>query len=120
MHHELPDATEDNLAYLVTTAGSASSGGGGGATVATCGTKQDINAETNDAGAASKACVIVVVDVNGLSNGPNRVEPQIKTGASGALSSLTGDRYYIYVGMDGATAGGKSGSVTGRIAGDVK
>ncbi len=105
--------TEDNLAYIVTKKDAA-----------TCGTKQDINAAKTSADAETASCVIVVVDVNGLTNGPNRVEPQITAvdglTASKAMDPLTGDRYYIYVGLDGATAGSKKTTVTGRIAADIK
>ncbi len=105
--------TEDNLAYLVTRKEGA-----------TCGTKQDINSATTEADAETASCVIVVVDVNGLTNGPNRVEPQITADdgltATKAMDPLTGDRYYIYIGLDGATAGSKKTTVTGRIAADIK
>ena len=105
--------TEDNLAYIVTTSGESS-----------CGTKQQINAAENAADAAKLSCVYIVVDVNGLTNGPNIIEPQL-TGTQGltpqnAMNTLTGDRYYIFVGLDGATAGSKKTTVTGRIAADIK
>ncbi len=103
--------TEDNLAYSVTV--------GTG-----CGTKQSINSATNVSGALGQACAVVVVDVNGLSNGPNVLEPQLETEdtnfASKGMDTLTGDRYYIFIGKDGATAGSKTGTVTGRIAADLK
>lgn len=102
--------TEDNLAYSV------SVGTG-------CGTKQDINSATKTSGALNKACAVVVVDVNGLSNGPNVLEPQIvddKDISKKGMDTLTGDRYYIFIGKDGATAGSKVETVTGRIAADLK
>ncbi len=104
--------TDDNISYLVTKP--AGSG--------TCSTKLEINSAGADADAQAKACVVVVVDVNGLTNGPNKVEPQISStlDASTSLSSLTGDRYYIYIGIDGATAGSKKSTVTGRIVSDLK
>ncbi len=115
--------SEDNIAYSVI-AGTE------------CGTKQDIIAQAKTP--EKKSCAIVIVDVNGLSSGPNKLEPQISkptsgdsnqsdtTTATGGLDSeaqmatLTGDRYYIYIGYDGATAGSKKSTVTGRIAADLK
>lgn len=103
--------TDDNISYLVTKAKGTS-----------CSTKLDINSAGADDSAQEKACVIVVVDVNGLTNGPNKIEPQISStlDAGTSLSSLTGDRYYIYIGIDGATAGSKKSTVTGRIVSDLK
>lgn len=96
--------TEDNFAYSVIL--------GTG-----CDTKAAINAASDP---KSKACVIVVVDVNGLTNGPNATEPKLQIGADEALPTLTGDRYYIYIGKDGATAGSKKTTSTGRIVADLK
>lgn len=101
--------TEDNFGYQVIKG-----------TGSDCGTKSDINTQTAIASVASKACVLVMVDVNGLSNGPNVVEPQSTKGITGAMETLTGDRYYIYIGKDGATAGPKALTPTGRITADLK
>ena len=101
--------SEDNIAYTVTK-GSGSN----------CGTKQTINEQTTTANAISKACAVVVVDVNGLSNGPNKVEIQDLGTSTTAMAALSGDQYYIFVGYDGATAGNKRALATGRIAGDLK
>ena len=103
--------TEDNMAYCIV------AGKG-------CSTKQDILSSNGHNDAIQHACVIIVVDVNGLSNGPNRVEPQILSqnslDSSKALDILTGDRFYIYVGNNGVTAGSKKSTVTGRIVSDLK
>lgn len=103
--------SDDNISYLVT----APSGG-------TCKTKQDIDAATTTADAAKAACVVIVVDVNGLSKGPNAIETQQTTAlaASSTLQTLTGDQYYIFVGRDGATPGSKKTTVSGRIVADLK
>lgn len=106
--------TDDNIAYAVTTPG----------TGAVCSTKEEINSAGANTEALKKSCVVVVVDVNGLSNGPNAVEPQVTATtaltATTSLATLTGDRYYIYIGRDGATAGSKKTTVTGRIVADLK
>lgn len=99
--------TEDNFAYSVLL--------GDG-----CGTKGAINSVATGASPKSQSCVIVMVDVNGLSNGPNTVEPNVEMAAGDAMPTLTGDRYYIYIGRDGATAGPKTSTVAGRIAADLK
>lgn len=107
--------TEDNLAYTVVL---------GGATTANCSTKQQIAAAASDGAAAAASCMIVVVDVNGLSKGPNTYETQ-GLGSTGltdtaTLDTLTGDQYKIYLGIDGATAGPRVATTTGRIAADLK
>ncbi len=102
--------TEDNMAYCVV------AGDG-------CSTKENINIAGNHNNAIQQSCVIVVVDVNGLNNGPNRVEPQIMNNQfkeNIAVDTLTGDRLYIYVGLNGITAGSKKSTVTGRIVSDLK
>lgn len=101
--------TEDNLAYSVI-AGSNAEG------TKRCPTKQEILASTAQ---TPPACTYVVVDVNGLSAGPNILESQ-NISANTALSPLTGDRYYIFIGLDGATSGNKATTVTGRITAGLK
>ena len=82
-----------------------------------CGTKAEINAE-----GVEKACAVVIVDVNGVSGTPNIFDPQVKThpSASSTLNQLKGDRFPIYIGTDGATAGSKKSTVTGRIVAELK
>ena len=58
----------------------------------------------------SYACVVVVVDVNGITSSPNKIEPQVAGytfGADTQLDQLTGDLLPIYIGTNGATAGSK-------------
>ncbi|MBR2069498.1 MAG: prepilin-type N-terminal cleavage/methylation domain-containing protein [Candidatus Gastranaerophilales bacterium] len=99
---------EDNIAYSVVNGKK-------------CSTKAKINAQTSTKDAIDESCVYIMVDVNGLSNGPNKMEPQAANLASSkTMDTLTGDRFYIFVGSDGATAGNKRSTVTGRIAGDLK
>ena len=123
--------TDDNMAYSVMC-------GGNTGVKFQCATRQEINAQANQQEAAKKSCSIVIVDVNGLSKGPNKYEPQIRPSSSGEdnqvrinnvtttvrsgvpLETLTGDQYIIFVGSDGATAGPKDTTVTGRIAADLK
>ena len=101
--------SEDNIAYAV-----AATGGD-------CESKLSINGQATEAAARGKACVVVAVDVNGLSNQPNKLDNNIGSiTESSALPALTGDRFYIYIGSDGATAGSKKTTITGRIAADLK
>ena len=104
--------TEDNIAYLELSGGSGD----------TCKYKADINAATTLGDAIQASCVYVLVDVNGLGNGPNTVEQQQSTALaeSSDMLTLTGDRYYIFIGKDGAAAGHKTKLVTGRIAADIR
>ncbi len=106
--------SDDGISYVV------AAGGG-------CGTKAQIDAASKFADAYKYSCVVIVVDVNGLSKGPNTLELQQTGGdstseltSSATLATLTGDRYYIFVGRDGATAGSKKTTVTGRIVADLK
>ena len=101
--------TEDNMAYLENKGG-------------TCKYKADINAAESLSAAINASCVYVVVDVNGLGNGPNTIEVQQSTALNGGseMLTLTGDRYYIFVGKDGAAAGNKTKLVTGRIVADLR
>ena len=113
--------TEDNLAYSVTLLGTT--------TNKRCSTKLEINGAESQTAAATVSCAVIVVDVNGLSKGPNHFDAQVSE-TDGALSAgmastekmatLTGDQYPIFVGSDGATAGPKQYTVTGRIASDLK
>lgn len=112
--------TEDNLAYSVIAVGGKEAGS------KACYTKSQLNALTKMSELNQAACAIVVVDVNGLSKGPNLLENQEGAGpntvgtSSAALKQLVGDQYYIYLGSDGATAGNKFISVSGRIMSDMK
>lgn len=103
--------TEDGLAYSVIPA----NGG-------TCGTKADIMAATTVGNAAQASCLVVFVDVNGLAKGPNKFDTQVLTGVSSTakMNQLEGDRYYIFVGNDGVSAGPKSVTVSGRLMSDMK
>ena len=101
--------TEDNMAYLEDKG-------------TDCLYKADINAASDLSGAIKASCVYVIVDVNGLGNGPNTIEVQQSTALAGGseMLTLTGDRYYIFVGRDGAAAGNKTKLVTGRIVADLR
>ena len=103
--------TEDNMAYCVVV--------GKG-----CSTKESINSSGNHNNAVQNSCVLVVVDVNGLNNGPNRIEPQIlsadQLNETDVVDILTRDSYYIYVGLNGVSSGSKQSTVTGRIVSDLK
>lgn len=106
--------TEDNMAYTMYL---------GGAANVNCGTKQAIAAQASDRDASNLSCVVMVVDVNGLSKGPNTYEIQglgNALGANASLDTLTGDQYKIYFGLDGATTGPRIATTTGRIAADLK
>lgn len=106
--------TEDNIAYAVVQ---------GGRVDSNADTKQQIAAADDDAAASEASSAIIVVDVNGLSKGPNTFEEQgvaEELDASTPLDTITGDQFKIYIGSDGATAGPKETTVTGRIVADLK
>ncbi len=107
--------TEDGMSYRVLSTGTANTA---------CNDKATIMNQTKPADTISKSCTVVVVDVNGLSKGPNLIEPQVTAAAGIAsntnMNALTGDRFYIFVGTDGATGGSEVYSVGGRIVTDAK
>lgn len=112
--------TEDNLAYSVL---SAQSGATQGISGTRCGSKAKINSEGSPLDAAKQTCAIIVVDTNGLNKGPNALDSQNTTTAlasSSNMETLTGDWYYIYVGIDGVTPGPKTATIEGRILSDLK
>jgi len=89
-----------------------------------CGTMAAINKSDTTAGSAmASACVVVIVDVNGLQKGPNLLEPQAaadKVSGNVRLKKLTGDRFYIYIGKDGAARGSANNTITGRLLAGIK
>ena len=102
--------TEDNIAYSVIPANNG-----------TCENKMVVNSTDKEKDAQGQACVVVVVDVNGLAKGPNKLEPQIGTlTSSSKLAMLEGDRYYIYIASDGVAAGPKGATISGRLMSDMK
>lgn len=118
--------TDDNMAYSIMC-------GGQTGVPARCKTKEEISNQINQTNAASSSCAIIIVDVNGLSKGPNTYEPQAgpsdgvrlnnmesKLANGGTLKTLTGDQYIIFLGLNGASAGPKATSVGGRIMADLK
>ncbi len=106
--------TEDGLAYKVLNDNTIGDTG--------CNTKAIIMEQTSAASAKSNSCLVVAVDVNGLAKGPNKVEDQVKSGvvSSSKMNQLEGDRYYIFIGNDGVSAGPKSVTVSGRLMSDMK
>lgn len=113
--------TDDGLAYSIMKSRAADTA---------CSTKMIINDQTTLADVKSNSCAIIVVDVNGLAKGPNMVEPQVlgttfnneggTLAAETKMNTLTGDRYFIYLGLDGTAAGPKAITVSGRLMGDLK
>lgn len=104
--------TDDGIAYAVHKG-----------TGSDCVEKIYIDAVKSPLTALQKSCVYLEVDVNGLSKGPNKAEPQMGvdlSGDSAGMKVLTGDRFYIFIGTDGATAGNKQGTISGRIVADIK
>ena len=118
--------TEDNMAYSIMCGGTTS-------VQRFCATRDQISALANQSDAVENSCAIVIVDVNGLSKGPNTFDPQAGP-ANGhrlnqynsplqrnvSMEPLTGDQFLIFLGRDGASAGPKLTTVTGRIMSDMK
>ena len=100
--------TSDNMAFFVQVDG-----------LETCEKKSKINSSSvNLTNAIKKSCVLVMVDVNGLHRLPNRIEPQLTVDeltSTKKLQKLTRDRFYIFIGSDGAAKGSELLTATGRI-----
>lgn len=97
--------TQDDISYLIM------KGEG-----TTCKTTKGI--EANKTRPQDDACAIIVVDTNGLSKGPNKLQEQIID--IDKVNTEISDRFYIYVGTDGATAGNKITTLTGRIVANLR
>ena len=78
----------------------------------------DIDSETTFDGVKKKSCLVVVADVNGLQNSPNFVDTQ-SLANNQTTPQITGERFFIYIGSDGVTAGPRKYTITGRIASDT-
>lgn len=116
-------ATTGNSAWITTDDGMSYQVYKGGATANQALTKQEINAAASEADAVTASSAVIIVDVNGLGKGPNLFEKQgyeVELEEGKSLDTITGDRYKIYVGSDGATAGPKNFTVTGRMVADSK
>jgi len=62
------------------------------------------------------ACLLVMIDVNGVEKGPNKLEPQSFVLTSDTqMRKLTGDRYYVFVARDGIHTGHLNTSVGARL-----
>ncbi len=98
MHWSPWIVTEDNMAYSVK------------GTNGTCSSVAKMSATgVTEHMAWLDSCVLIAVDVNGLTKGPNMIEPQVQKTTiteKTKLDKLTGDIYFIYLGKDGATPGG--------------
>ena len=106
--------TDDNIAYAVVK---------GGASNQNAATKQQLAAMQNDEAAADSSSAVIIVDVNGLTKGPNTFEQQGVVDPlepSSVMDTITGDQFKIYIGSDGASAGPQATTVTGRLASDLK
>ena len=115
--------TEDGIAYAMILAG--------GDNENDCDSKAELITRKTAAEVAANACMVIVVDVNGLYRAPNRLErqstiagelssPADSVSSSVKMTTLSRDRYYIYIGSDGATAGPVATTLSGRIVADLK
>lgn len=103
--------TDDNIAYKL--------GKGGAYEDSACSGKMKIGNTDSEANAASESCFVVTVDVDGLSKGNNDLETQTLTEGT-PMERLINDRYEIYIGKDGLSAGNRTQTISGRIMADLK
>ena len=98
---------QDNIAYRINSQGDY------------CKPRAVINSTTTFQQAIYASCFTILVDVNGLSKGPNVIAPQ-NVEPNEPTGILKADRFYIYMGLDGSTAGNVSDFTTGRIIAGMK
>ncbi len=112
--------TEDGLAYKVVY-GNGTVGADGTynpGTNITCKSKTTINSAANP---YAEACLVVLVDTNKISSGSTTVMDVLLATADAPVPKFDGkDIFPIFIGNDGATAGSRKLTVTGRIAADLK
>ena len=105
-------STDDGLAYTLQRPGAG-----------TCSEKGVIASNNTVATMFNASCFRILVDVNGLYKTPNFLEPQSDIPAARrntAMEALTGDRFYVFVGRDGVTAGNSRTNAAARIVADMK
>lgn len=118
--------TDENIAYSIIPVGKTEG-------VETCKTIAQITSQSTQSNAVLASCALIVIDINGLSKGPNAFDRQVgpisgidlskfdsPLSKNSSLNPLIGDQYIIFLGSDGATAGPKIATVGGRISLDIK
>ena len=103
--------TDDNIAYKL--------GKGGDFGADSCSGKMKIGNTNSATNAAGESCFVVTVDVDGLSKGNNDLETQTLVEGT-PMERLINDRYEIYIGKDGLSAGNRTQTISGRIMADLK
>ena len=103
--------TENNFAYSVT-----------GVQNKECLSKEQLDSMKEISELNKNACAIVVVDVNGLTTGPNKLDDQViyGVGENKKMEPLIKDRYYIYIAKNGIAQGSKATSVSARLMNNMR
>lgn len=96
--------TEDNLAYSIIIPEDAK-----------CNEVLNINTAKSLSKTLSSSCLAVVVDTNGLLSNPNTIEDMEDISNEQYIPNLTNDRYYIFIGTNGAAAGNPKHILTAKI-----
>ncbi len=96
--------TEDNLAYSVVIPDGAK-----------CNEVLNINTAKNLSKTLVSSCFAVVVDTNGLLNNPNSIETMEDISNEEYIPNLKNDRFYIFIGTNGAAAGNPKHILSAKI-----
>lgn len=84
-------------------------------------TKKNVSTADSTRSALENACMVILVDVNGVSSGPNQVVENGALEADGKMPSLAQtDIFPIYVAADGISAGPTRATITGHIISGIK
>ncbi len=96
--------TEDNLAYSIVIPDDAK-----------CNEVLNINTAKNLSKTLKSSCFAVVVDTNGLLTNPNTIEDMEDISGEEYLPNLKNDRFYIFIGTNGAAAGNPKHILSAKI-----
>lgn len=103
--------TENNLAYSIT-----------GVQNEQCLSKEQLDNVKEISELNKNACAIIVVDVNGLATGPNKLDDQViyGVGENKKMEPLIKDRFYIYIAKNGVAQGSKATSLSARLMNNMR
>lgn len=103
--------TENDIAYSII-----------GVSNEKCSSKEELNNIKEIKKLNEKACAVIIVDVNGLTMGPNKLDEQViyGIGENKRIEPMIKDRYYIYIGSDGVAQGSKTTSLSARLMNNMQ
>ena len=96
--------TDDNIAYSAIIPDKAN-----------CDEKLNLNTLPTQSDTLSHSCFAFIVDTNGIFSNPNTLETTETIANDDRLPNLKHDRYYIFMGRDGATSGNPNAILSAKV-----